>query len=336
MHIPIRLSKKAGVVLAVLVFALIGAVSFVFLKEDKKTEQTREDASNHERETLLALLDSDGDGLKDWEEAIYTTNPKNPDTDGDGAEDGAEIVENRDPLRVGPNDTLRRLSHNASPYALLEKVSDSGNMTEALLQQIIQTKGAGFLDIKNTKNISSELIRSIKQIQESDTVFSEHFFPDSKIVIHEDGSDASMKRYFNSIAISYENAGAFSIKDDETAIVAAAVQKKDKKILEMLSEHIAVTEKLIQFIKETPVPRPLLTFHKKELWHLEKARDQYALLKNMNFEDPFYILAVTNLRLTSKKGFGEFHRKEIPSWLTSHRLAFSKKEKALLLYSPEI
>lgn len=337
MHIPIRLSKKAGVVLVVLVVALIGAVSFVFLKETEKTGRIGEDTSNRERETLLALLDSDGDGLKDWEEAIYATDPKNQDTDGDGTKDGDEIVENRDPLIFGPNDVLRTSVRNVSAYALLEKISDGGNMTEALFQQILQAKGTGaFLDAKNAKNISSELISSLKQAQGNETPFSEHSISDSEIIISEDESDASIKNYFNSVVESYENAGAFSIKDDETAIVAVAIQKKDKKILEMLSEHIGATEKLIQFIKETPVPRSLLIFHKKELWHLEKARDQYVLLKNTNLEDPFYILAVINLRLASKKEFREFHQKEIPSWLASRRLAFSKKEKASLLYSPEI
>ena len=32
--------------------------------------------------------DSDGDGLPDWEEALFGTNPHNPDTDGDGTSDG--------------------------------------------------------------------------------------------------------------------------------------------------------------------------------------------------------------------------------------------------------
>jgi hypothetical protein len=36
-------------------------------------------------------VDTDGDGLTDVDEAIYTTDPTNPDTDGDGLKDGAEV-----------------------------------------------------------------------------------------------------------------------------------------------------------------------------------------------------------------------------------------------------
>lgn len=50
--------------------------------------------------------DTDGDGLKNWEEVLWKTNAQNPDTDGDGTNDGEEILLGRDPLLKGPNDYL--------------------------------------------------------------------------------------------------------------------------------------------------------------------------------------------------------------------------------------
>lgn len=44
------------------------------------------------------VLDSDGDGLSDDEEAALGTDPNNPDTDGDGVLDGAEFDCGADPL----------------------------------------------------------------------------------------------------------------------------------------------------------------------------------------------------------------------------------------------
>ena len=47
----------------------------------------------------LHTLDSDGDGISDFDEVyIYYTNPKNNDTDGDGYSDGYEISHGTDPL----------------------------------------------------------------------------------------------------------------------------------------------------------------------------------------------------------------------------------------------
>lgn len=60
--------------------------------------------------------DTDGDGLFDWEEFLYGSDPKKQDTDGDGAQDGEEvrtgrnpIVPNTAPAGESPNDPLTQL-----------------------------------------------------------------------------------------------------------------------------------------------------------------------------------------------------------------------------------
>ena len=51
-------------------------------------------------------IDSDNDGLRDWEEKIYGTDPRNPDTDGDGYLDGEEVASGYDPTKKAPGDEL--------------------------------------------------------------------------------------------------------------------------------------------------------------------------------------------------------------------------------------
>jgi len=48
--------------------------------------------------------DSDNDGLKDWEEDIYGTDPLNSDTDNDGFLDGEEVSSGHNPLVKAPGD----------------------------------------------------------------------------------------------------------------------------------------------------------------------------------------------------------------------------------------
>jgi len=46
----------------------------------------------------LKKIDSDGDGLSDWEEIhVFGTDPFDEDTDGDGMNDGEEVFLGRNP-----------------------------------------------------------------------------------------------------------------------------------------------------------------------------------------------------------------------------------------------
>jgi len=57
--------------------------------------------------TTASAIDSDSDGLTDEDEAIWGTDPNNPDTDGDGLTDGVEVWGfGTDPLTPTPVDAL--------------------------------------------------------------------------------------------------------------------------------------------------------------------------------------------------------------------------------------
>jgi hypothetical protein len=58
--------------------------------------------------------DQDNDGLKNWEETLWKTDPNNPDTDGDGTNDGNEINQGRDPVVKGPDDNIEGILFNGS------------------------------------------------------------------------------------------------------------------------------------------------------------------------------------------------------------------------------
>ncbi len=62
----------------------------------------------------LSELDSDKDGLRDWEEPLWNSDPNNPDTDGDGTLDGDEVDQGRNPIVAGPNDKLSQNLDQAS------------------------------------------------------------------------------------------------------------------------------------------------------------------------------------------------------------------------------
>ncbi len=89
-----------------------GLITSVFLisKTEKSNEKSVKNDSTQQNINLLATIDkkadsdTDGDGLKDWEESLINTNPQLKDTDDDGTSDGDEVVQNRDPRKKAPND----------------------------------------------------------------------------------------------------------------------------------------------------------------------------------------------------------------------------------------
>lgn len=78
-------------------------------------ESLKEQALAEQKSSVQPLIgfvrqnqpDSDNDGLKDWEEELWQTDPQNPDTDTDGTPDGEEVAKNRDPRLKAPDDELR-------------------------------------------------------------------------------------------------------------------------------------------------------------------------------------------------------------------------------------
>jgi len=78
-------------------------ISFSLIKDNKgdKDKDIVSDVANFD-ETTNHLVDTDNDGLSDYEEInIYGTDYNNPDTDGDGYFDGLEIKNNYSPLLSG-------------------------------------------------------------------------------------------------------------------------------------------------------------------------------------------------------------------------------------------
>jgi len=80
-----------------------------------------QETSNHETLDLGIETDSDNDGLTDAEEqAVYSTDPNDPDSDDDGLSDGLEVQIGSEPLETdtdgdGLNDGAERNEHNSDP-----------------------------------------------------------------------------------------------------------------------------------------------------------------------------------------------------------------------------
>lgn len=279
--------------------------------------------------------DSDHDGLKDWEETIFRTDAKNPDTDGDGTYDGEEIAENRNPLKKGPDDAQPIAEKEPDPvynaYSRLKELSSQGNITQALVYQIINQNGLdSFLKTGNSKETANTLEAYLKKIK-SVPEFSEDSIPDNSLVISSETGTPAVKNYFNGVAGIYEK-NIFPLKEDDLSILRAALDKNDPAKLNDLSRFIAASERTYEAIAELSAPKNILLFHKKELFLIKSTAEELKLLQSASLEDALYITLLMNIRIERKKQVSALHNTEIPAWFESKKMAFSSGEKAYPMY----
>ena len=101
-------SKKFVLVVLAISMVALAVIMFQFFPFNSKEVAQKNDEDEARAELLQKLQgDSDGDGLRDWEEVLWKTDPQKNDTDGDGTADNDEILAKRDPKTPGPGDEIQ-------------------------------------------------------------------------------------------------------------------------------------------------------------------------------------------------------------------------------------
>lgn len=220
-------------------------------------------------------LDSDHDGLKDWEEALWHTDPHNPDTDGDGTPDGEEVRLGRNPLIPGPNDYLSTTTPQQP--ASSTDLATSGNLTESvstkLMAELIRVKSSG----GSVENLPQQLLT-----KSAPPPFQDEFsFGD--IALSNDNSKSAAKNYINAV-------GAIAGRElkqthDVGAIILSADNKQDYSLLDQLSADAAAYGKISEEIKKIKTPSSLSFTHLEMINAANNARKAIVEIQQMG-SDP--------------------------------------------------
>lgn len=244
--------------LILIAFLIIGG-AFVFSDYQNKNSQknvpdyTYELISTSTKPIQISSKsqDTDGDGLMDWEEVLYGTDPSNPDTDGDGTSDGKEIKSGRNPTLKGPNDKLlptqetktKKLTETEvfaraffAKYMNLRKSGLSGDVDsrDAAIQEVLQS---GVLEAAKPKMYSE---KDIKVSQNTGMVWA--------------------KKYGNDAGIIFKTKLPTKSRN-EFIIIEDAINKDDPTIVKELDPIISSYKNIISALLKVEAPSDIAQYH---------------------------------------------------------------------------
>jgi len=232
--------------------------------------------------------DCDSDGLENWQEAVYHTDPNNPDTDGDGYLDGEEVASGYDPTIPAPNDALPGTDPSA-PRPLPK------NLTTQLADILTQKVSAGEFDPSSLNTIdpndptvpynSQVLDDALAQI--ATRVQTDYALPavkDSDILIAPSVTTyQDVVSYVNDMSVAVRASDEVNALNlSETDIIKDAVTNQNTQnialVLSSYQAALARAEKIV-------VPKDFIDIHKKQLALLMLQEKIFDALKNMQ-SDP--------------------------------------------------
>jgi hypothetical protein len=265
--------------------------------------------------------DSDNDGLKDWEEVLWKTDPQNSDTDGDGTPDGAEVLAGRDPLKKGPSDML-----NSAPKVAVSdstanpaSVAESQNMTDNLAHDIAVNLGSAE-QAGNLQDVAKNKI--IPSLTATDSGVSQKYTP-SDIHVATDDTLTTIRRYGNELGSIMQSFANLSSGEELTIVKEALAEQNEGKLAD-LAAIIGSYDALIKKYLALQVPASAVSLH-TEILNLNDTVRQAIDGMSKVFEDPLFgIASVKAYRDTS--GFAQLNLKNLQDYFRNHGVIFNKDE----------
>mgnify|MGYP001614183666 FL=1 len=208
--------------------------------------------------------DTDGDGLKDWEELLWKTDSGKADTDGDGTPDGEEINLDRNPLKAGPDD---KSSDKEDLVAQEKAVSDSkqNTMTAAYAKQflteyLVLKKQKGELTEEDKQNLVDKVMNNVKPLAITDK------YTISDIKISGDISKESVKKYAEGMkSIFVDSKNTLPNESEIFNLLLKNIEEENIKNIELsikaLNDYTILNEKRVEIMLSPSIPENLSKNH---------------------------------------------------------------------------
>lgn len=286
MVVPLPSKKIIFLLIACLVG--IGAVSFaVYATKNSDTKANNKLTGSGSQAQGIELVekalknstgvDSDNDGLMNWEETLWNTDSNKPDSDGDGTSDGEEVKQNRSPLKAGPNDKLATVTDATKTSAKIElEKTETAKISRDLFAYYMEAKRSGVpLDADVQKQIIDQAF-SNKIIGQEPKQYSS---ADVRVV-----QSTDLKKYGNDLGLAL-TVGQTSNTTSEIEILNTALNTNKPEEIKKLDPIIVGYSAILTAMSVVSVPNEMLDYHLELLNSVSKVLTDIKSFR-MIFEDP--------------------------------------------------
>jgi hypothetical protein len=277
-------SWKRVFIFSFVIILSIAGISLAYLYKQSANTLTYT-APENTRQALVSLgntlsdIDTDSDGLKDWEESIWGTDRNNSDTDGDGTPDGMEISLDRNPTVKGPNDSLEKfpLGSNTNPT----DNTHSAILSRELFARYAQVKSeTGTLTEKDQQEIIEAIIQNAESVIERPKEYTY-----ASLTIINTPTPENLQIYSTNLKNTLlknrpQNVG------DELTLMAFALENRDNSVSKEMKAISEFYENTAKQMLSTPVPRTIAENHLSLInMYLRLAKNVLAF--DQALKDPF-------------------------------------------------
>lgn len=287
----------------------------------------RNSGSETSRETSSGVVeqDADGDGLKNWEEVLYRTDPERADSDGDGTGDAEEILAGRDALKPGPDDRF------PYPLSLEPTTNDQGppspqNLTAQLGARIAADFAAG--EVSGRRPSFDALIERYAGALADTAVLEDSPRFSAASLTPADANDlTSVVKFFSAVEETWKKNFAPGALTDLETFFAAFENGGPGTIKSELEPYRIGYRAAIETIRSTPTPRDLQGFAVTLLNSLSRVERSVALMQEF-VTDPLTAMLAIRERLALNERLGAFMAEAIQNAPALIQKKFAEAEAA--------
>lgn len=242
-------SRRVGG-LVIVILAIIVAV-VVFQGGSDVSSSPEIVLSDEQSERVLVLeVDTDGDGLKDWEEELWGLNPTSPDSDGDGVGDAQEVAEQQREAAEVPSTILGIYEESSG-----EKPSSLALAGQVLISQFFASKQVGAPVPDNSIRLASNI--ALNDINTDRTYVS---YTQADVTVINKNDQTTLRAYGNDIgrALAHPNGEA----PHELFVLVTYAQTADgETFISQMNEVLANYDRVINGFLAMQVPSNSAPIH---------------------------------------------------------------------------